>query len=148
MCSVTEKPASGDIQPQLDKNVSANDFRPSPRRRKEALLPEITRLALEGDCGEAIGRKLGLSKRTVNRWLQGLRQEWIAKTKKDAAAKMAVALARLDGIYREAVHARLFRRFAAGRRKLPRGAAFEPGCVRDIAPIGPIHHYSCSPSFV
>ena len=59
MCSVTEKPASNEPQPEVDKAASPNDFRPSPRRRKETLLPEITQLALEGLCGQAIGRKLG-----------------------------------------------------------------------------------------
>ncbi len=103
MCSVTEKPASNEPQPEVDKAASPNDFRPSPRRRKETLLPEITQLALDGLCGQAIGRKLGLSKRTVNRWLQALRQEWIASATEDAAAKMALALARLDAIYREAM---------------------------------------------
>ena len=75
----------------------------SPRPPKEILLPEVTRLALEGHSGQAIAQRLGLPKRTVNHWLHGLREEWIAKAREDGAAVIGVSLARLDAIYREAM---------------------------------------------
>ena len=47
-----------------------------PRPSKSALLPEIARLALAGHSGREIGKRLGVPRRTVARWLQELRQEW------------------------------------------------------------------------
>ncbi len=105
MSSVAEKPAADNPQPPLDPAAKAGRPPRSPRWRKETLLPEITQLALEGHTGQTIGRKLGLPKRTVNRWLHELRQEWAAKAAEGAGELFAVELARLDAIYREAMQA-------------------------------------------
>ncbi len=74
-----------------------------PRRRKETLLPRITQLALEGHSSEAIAGRVGMPSRTVRHWLQALRQEWIAAAKEDTSEMLAVAMARLNAIYREAM---------------------------------------------
>ena len=105
MSSVAEKPAADNPQPPLDPAAKAGRPPRSRRWRKETLLPEITQLALEGHTGQTIGRKLGLPKRTVNRWLHELRQEWTAKAAEGAGKLFAVELARLDAIYREAMQA-------------------------------------------
>ena len=106
MCSVAEKPPADNRQPPDSRSLPGNDSpRLSPRRQKETLLPEVTRLALEGHTGQAIARKVGLSKRTVNHWLQKLRQEWAAKAAEAAGELFALELARLDSIYREAMQA-------------------------------------------
>jgi hypothetical protein len=117
MCSVDEKPLADSVQPPLSQvgdnvqpplshSLPGNDSpQLSPRRRKKSLLPEITRLALEGHSGQAIARKVKLPKRTVNHWLQKLRQEWAAKAAEGAGELYAFELARLDSIYREAMQA-------------------------------------------
>ncbi len=105
MHSVAEKRRTGAPQPPLCRAASANNLHASPRRRKETLLPQIIRLATEGHSGQAIAEKVGLPKRTVNHWLRKLRREWIAKSAEDAAEMIAVGLARLTAIYREAMEA-------------------------------------------
>ncbi len=75
----------------------------APRRRKEALLSQIAQLALEGHNGRAIAELVGVPTRTVNYWLQELRQEWIAKAGDEAAATCAVTVARFESIYRTAM---------------------------------------------
>jgi len=75
------------------------------QRRKEGLLPRITQLTLEGHSSRAIGSQIGVSKTTVNRWLLELRQEWIAKAMEDNAEMIAIAIARYQSIYREAMEA-------------------------------------------
>ncbi len=76
-----------------------------PRPSKSTLLPEIARLALAGHSGWAIGKRLGVPRRTVARWLQELRQQWAANAAEDAAQLMPVTLARLEMAYREAMEA-------------------------------------------
>jgi hypothetical protein len=105
MSSIAPKPTVEGPQPPLGSTVRIQDMHLSPRRRKESLLPQITQLALEGHSGRSIGRTLGLSKRTVNHWLQKLRQEWIAKAAQSGAEMCAVDLERLDAIYRAAMEA-------------------------------------------
>ncbi len=56
-----------------------------PRPSKSALLPQIARLALAGHSGRVIGKRLGLPRRTIARWLQELRQQWAAGAAEDAA---------------------------------------------------------------
>jgi hypothetical protein len=105
MHSVVENPTGDVPQPPLCPAASANNLHSGPRRRKETLLPQIIQLATEGHSGQAIAEKVGLPKRTVNHWLRALRQEWIAKSAEDAAEMIAVGLARLTAIYREAMEA-------------------------------------------
>ena len=106
MCSVSEKPTSDNLQSPLSRLMAGSDApRRSPRQQKEILLPQITQMALEGHSGRAIARQVGLPKRTVNRWLHELRQEWTAKAAEGAGQMFNVELARLDAIYREAMQA-------------------------------------------
>ncbi len=76
-----------------------------PRPSKSALLPEIARLPLAGHSGRAIGKRLGVPRRTVARWLEELRQEWAASAAEDAAQLVPITLARLELAYREATEA-------------------------------------------
>jgi hypothetical protein len=73
--------------------------------RKALLLPEITQFALEGQSGRSIARRLDLPVRTVNYWLKELRRQWLAAANQTSAEMMSVELARLNGIYREAMEA-------------------------------------------
>lgn len=103
MCADTEKPTTDESQSPLGRAAAkVANWSPS-RRRKETLLPQITQLALDGHSGETIARKLGIPKRTVNHWLQRLRQKWTAKAEEGAARMMGIALARLESVYREAM---------------------------------------------
>ena len=92
MSSIAPKPTVEGPQPPLGSAVRIQDMHLSPRRRKESLLPQITQLALQGHSGRSIGRTLGLSKRTVNHWLQKLRQEWIAKAAQSGAEMLRGSL--------------------------------------------------------
>ena len=76
-----------------------------PRPSKFTVLPEIARLALAGHSGREIGKRLGVPRRTVARWLQELRQQWAANAAEDAAQLVPVTLARLELAYREAMEA-------------------------------------------
>lgn len=76
-----------------------------PRRRKDTLLPVITRLALGGESGRAIARKLELPERTVNHWLREVRREWSAKAAADTAEMLGSAVARLESVYGSAMEA-------------------------------------------
>ena len=69
------------------------------------MLPEIAQLSLEGHSSRAIGRKLGVPRRTVDRWLRQLRQQWAESAAENAAERFAVAMARLESVYREAMEA-------------------------------------------
>ena len=75
------------------------------RPGKAALLPEIARLALEGHSGRAIGRKLGVPRRTVDRWLGDLRRQWAESAAESGGELFAVAMARLEAVYCEAMEA-------------------------------------------
>jgi hypothetical protein len=97
-----EQRTSDDGQSPPGRAVPTN-WKLTPHRRKETLLPRITQLALEGHSGETIGHMLGMPSRTVRRWLHELRQEWIAARARGAAEMFAVARARLTAVYREAM---------------------------------------------
>ncbi len=103
MCSTNETPTIECLQPPLttngsnNTNVCAGNDTPMaecpqqlppravrvrvqdlvPRGRKDLFLPQIAQLALEGYTNRAISRKTGVPRRTVDRWLQEQRQEWI-----------------------------------------------------------------------
>ena len=121
MCFNAEKPRTDEPQRPFSQAMRVTGLHLPPRRRKETFLPEITQLALQGDSGRAIARKLELPERTVNHWLRELRQEWTAKAAEDVAKMLALALARLESIYREAMEA-----FAPRRRTRKRGSSRTP----------------------
>ena len=110
----------------------------APRPPKSAVLPEVARLALEGFSGRAIGRRLGVPARTVDRWLQELRQEWARRAEEDAAQLVPVTLARLELAYREAMEA--WRRSLDDKETRSEtggeGAAAEKTCVRRTTQSG------------
>ena len=76
-----------------------------PRPSKSALLPEIARLAPGGLFRPGNRQAAGRPRRTVDRWLQELREQWAAARRKDAAQLVPVTLARLELAYREAMEA-------------------------------------------
>ena len=69
------------------------------------MLPEVARLSLEGHSGRAIGRKLGVPRQTVDRWLREQRQAWAENTVEEAGDLFPMALARLESVYAEAMQA-------------------------------------------
>jgi DNA-directed RNA polymerase specialized sigma24 family protein len=48
------------------------------------LLPEIARMTLEGYSNRTIAQELGVPRRTVDRWILELRQEWSARANRGA----------------------------------------------------------------
>ncbi len=102
MCATAELPATDSTATCIPETRITGGVQPLPRRRKETLLPQINDLALEGHSCREIAARLGLCKSTVNRWLQELRQERLANVA-DSAEMIAVALARYDALYREAM---------------------------------------------
>jgi len=78
------------------------------RRRKQALLPQVTRLAREGYSHEEIGKMVGAAKSTVGFWLHELRRDHSSWALVDNAHIVALTLRRYHQIYREAMKA--FRR--------------------------------------
>ena len=116
MGSITEKPtvqnlASDDVQPPFSQSVRVTAGQENLRPRKAVLLPEIARLSLEGHSSRAIGRQLGVPRQTIDRWLRQQRQQWAEPAAENAAELFAVAMARLESLYREAME--------AWRRRLP-----------------------------
>ena len=110
MCSITEKLTaenltSDDAQPPFSQSVRVTAGQKSLRPPKAALLPEIARLSLEGHSSRAIARKLGVPRRTIDRWLRQQRQQWAESAAENAAELFAVAMARLESVYREAMEA-------------------------------------------
>ncbi len=110
MYSVTENPtvenpASDAAQSLFSQSAKVADCEEKPRLPKAVLLPEIARLSLEGHSSRAIGRKLGVPRRTVDRWLRQQRQQWAENTAENAAELFAIATARLESVYREAMEA-------------------------------------------
>ncbi len=110
MCSVSENPTaenptSDDAHPPGSQSVQVTKCPERPRPAKAALLPEIARLSLEGHSSRAIGGQLGVPRRTVDRWLRELRQQWAASAAENAGELFAVAMARLESVYREAMEA-------------------------------------------
>ena len=78
---------------------------PSAGPPKSALMPEIASLAMEGHSGLAIGRQLGVPRRTVDRWLGELRQQWAEKVAESPEGLGGILTARLEAVYREAMQA-------------------------------------------
>ena len=68
-------------------------------------MPEIASLAMEGHSGRAIGRQLGVPRRTVDRWLGELRQQWSEKVAESPEGLGGILTARLEAVYREAMQA-------------------------------------------
>ena len=99
-----QEQAGSGSQPALKPAATAKT-RAARRHRKAILLPQITQLALEGQTGRAIALRFNLPTRTVNHWLREMRSEWLAAATHSGADLMAVGLARLDGIYCEAMEA-------------------------------------------
>ncbi len=109
-----EHPASGGPQPASRRAAIKNGGDSAPRPRKQAVLPQISALALEGQSCREIAATLGLRKSTVHRWLQELRQERSEKAA-DSTEMIAIALARYDALYREALEA--WRRSQADKKE-------------------------------
>ncbi len=110
MSSMTEEPTvqnlvSDDPQPPFSQSVRVTAGQESLRPPKAVLLPEIARLSLEGHPSKAIARELGVPRRTVDHWLRQQRQQWAESAADNAAELFAVAMARLESVYREAVEA-------------------------------------------
>jgi transposase-like protein len=103
MCSDAEKLAGGEREAPLSWAARVLEWNARPRRQKNILLPQIAQLALEGHSGEMISRRFGVPGRTVRHWLQELRQEWAAAAAGGAAEMLALALARLNMVYRAAM---------------------------------------------
>jgi hypothetical protein len=98
-----EEHADNGPQPPTDKPMAKT--RTTRLHRKAILLPEITQLALEGQSGRAIAEKFDLPTRAVNHWLREVRSQWLTAATQRGADSMAVGLARLNGIYCEAMEA-------------------------------------------
>ena len=100
-------PAAQAIGPPREASRAAEDRRPdaSPRPLRSVVLPEIVRLSLEGNSSRAISRKTAVPRQTVDRWLRQQRQEWAADAEKSAGELFAIAMARLEAVYREAMEA-------------------------------------------
>jgi hypothetical protein len=103
-------PQAGDDPPPDDQpsplSQSADKQRQysGPLRRKGALLPQISQLALEGHSCREIGARLGLGKTTISRWLNELRLERRTSLLDDTGM-IVNTIARYDSIYREAMEA-------------------------------------------
>jgi hypothetical protein len=97
--------ADNDAQPSAGRNKPAAKTRAQYQRRKARLLPEITRLALDGHSGESIARRFELPGRTVTQWLKEARRQWLAAAAQSCEEMAAVEWARLNGLYREALDA-------------------------------------------
>ena len=83
--------------------MKQNDRLAAQQRRKEALLPQVTQLALEGVSRREIGKTLGLRADTVSRWLKGLRREHASQAGADTVKIIANIVKRYESIYREAM---------------------------------------------
>jgi transcriptional regulator with XRE-family HTH domain len=75
------------------------------RQRKQDLLPEIARLALEGQTSREIGEKLGIARSTVGRWRNAVRQEHVSKAVVDTAQLIADVTESYWSIFDEALEA-------------------------------------------
>ncbi len=93
--------------PLFDATQAAEDRRPhaAPRPSRSVILPEIVRLSLEGHSSRAISRKTAVPRQTVDRWLWQQRQEWAQSAEETAGQLFAIAKARLESVYREAMEA-------------------------------------------
>ncbi len=75
------------------------------RQRKAALLPQVARLAVEGLTCREIAAQLGVSKTSVNYWLQKLRPDQAAGASQELAETARRRVARYNSIYRRAIQA-------------------------------------------
>ncbi len=73
------------------------------RERKEAFLPEIARLSLEGHTSREVGEKVGIPKTTVLRWRNSLRRECASRSVKETMEMIDKLNERFDTIYRKAL---------------------------------------------
>ena len=104
--SLTAENKASEIPQPLPGQAGPKDKRQSKAHwRKFIWLPKITQLALEGQSNRAIAFETRLPRRCVDRWLQEQRRVWAAKASETTAEVFAVALARLESTYREAMHA-------------------------------------------
>jgi hypothetical protein len=92
-------------QPPAAKPAATARRRATRFHRKAILRPEIAQLALEGQTGKAIALRFDLPTRTVDHWLHEVRSQWLAAATQRGVDSMAAGLARLNGIYREAMEA-------------------------------------------
>ena len=76
----------------------------APRPRKETILPQICAQALAGQSCRQLAATFGLTKSTVSRWLQELREDCPTRVA-GAAEIIAHAVARYDALYRKALDA-------------------------------------------
>ena len=75
-----------------------------PRPPKDAVLPQICALALAGQSCRQLAATFGLTKSTVSRWLQELREDCPTRVA-GCAEIIAHAVARYDTLYRKALEA-------------------------------------------
>jgi hypothetical protein len=102
--SAAQQPAY-DPQAPLSPSAGTSGWQRPRRMPRQILLPLVTQMALEGRSGQEIARQVGWPQRTINQWLQELRQEWTAKAAEGAGPLLGIAQARLDAVYREAMEA-------------------------------------------
>ena len=76
----------------------------APRPRKEAVLSQICAAALAGQSCRQLAATFGLTKSTVSRWLQELREGCPTRVA-NSAEIIAHAVARYDALYRKALEA-------------------------------------------
>ena len=76
----------------------------APRPPKEAVLPQICAAALAGQSCRQLAATFGLTKSTVSRWLQELREDCPTRLA-GSAEIIAHAVARYDALYRKALEA-------------------------------------------
>ncbi len=73
------------------------------RERKEAFLPEIARLSLEGHTSREVAEKVGIPKTTVLRWRNSLRRDCASRSVKETMEMIDKLNERYDTIYRKAL---------------------------------------------
>ncbi|MEI8375475.1 MAG: helix-turn-helix domain-containing protein [Planctomycetota bacterium] len=91
-----------------------NDRLAALRQRREALLPQIIQLAMEGHSHKEIAAKIGVNRSTIHNWLQQQRQGRISLAGQDIAVMIADIVERYELIYREALNA-----WRSSRREKP-----------------------------
>ncbi len=73
------------------------------RERKEAFLPQIARLSLEGHTSREVAEKVGVPKTTMLRWRNSLRRECASRSVKETLEMIEKLNERYDTIYRKAL---------------------------------------------
>ncbi len=82
-----------------------NDTSAGGRQRKQALLPQISKLAQEGLSSRAIAEKLGRSTSTIARWQREMRDKSHPQEPPDPAERFARKIKRYRSIYRKLIAA-------------------------------------------